>query len=65
MLLAAHLAQDRAAAERRVADGLVFTSPQDDRVDRATHVERCFPTASRVRHQELREVQLLFGGSMG
>ena len=55
-LFAAYLAQDRAAAERLVGDDLVFTSPQDDRIDRAAYFERCFPTASRVRHQELCEV---------
>ena len=55
-LLDAYLAQDRAAAERLVADDLVFTSPQDDRIDRAAYFERCFPTAGRVRSQELREV---------
>lgn len=55
-LFAAYLAQDREAAERLVADDLVFTSPQDDHIDRAAYFERCFPTASRVRTQELREV---------
>ena len=39
------LAQDRAAAERLVAGEFVFTSPQDDHIDRAAFFERCFPTA--------------------
>ena len=34
------LAQDRAAAERLVADEFVFTSPQDDHIDRATFFDR-------------------------
>ena len=37
--------QDRAAAERIMADDFVFTSPQDDHIDKATWLERCFPTA--------------------
>lgn len=38
-------AQDRAAAERVMAEDFVFTSPQDDHIDKATWLERCFPTA--------------------
>ena len=34
------LAQDRAAADRLVAGEFVFTSPQDDHIDRATFIER-------------------------
>lgn len=37
--------QDRASAERLMADDFVFTSPQDDHLDKATWLERCFPTA--------------------
>jgi ketosteroid isomerase-like protein len=50
---AAYLAQDRDAIERLLADDFVFTSPQDDHIDRATFLERCFPTADRLRHQEI------------
>jgi ketosteroid isomerase-like protein len=50
---ASYLAQDRAAAERLVADEFVFTSPQDDHIDRATFFERCFPTADRFKDHEL------------
>ena len=48
-----YLAQDRAAAERLVADEFVFTSPQDDHIDRAAFFERCFPTADRFKDHEL------------
>jgi ketosteroid isomerase-like protein len=37
--------QDRDRAEALMADDFVFTSPQDDRIDRATWLERCFPSA--------------------
>jgi ketosteroid isomerase-like protein len=50
---ASYLAQDRAAAERLVADEFSFTSPQDDHIDRATFFRRCFPTADRFKDHEL------------
>ena len=50
---ASYLGQDRAAAERLVADEFVFTSPQDDHIDRATFFQRCFPTADRFKDHEL------------
>jgi hypothetical protein len=31
----------------------LFTSPQDDHIDKATFFERCFPTADRVTSQEM------------
>ena len=55
-LFAAYLAQDRAAAEALVAERFVFTSPQDDHIDRAAFFERCFPTAARLDWQTLLEV---------
>jgi ketosteroid isomerase-like protein len=48
--------QDRAAADRLIADGFVFTSPQDDHIDRTAFFERCFPTAARFTSHELLEV---------
>ncbi|BDM70809.1 hypothetical protein HEK616_42960 [Streptomyces nigrescens] len=50
---AAYLAQDRDAIDRLLADDFVFTSPQDDHIDRAAFLEVCFPTADRLRHQEI------------
>jgi len=44
---ACYLNQDREAAETLIADGFVFTSPQDDHIDRATYFAKCFPTADR------------------
>lgn len=53
---ASYLEQDRDAAEHLLADDFVFTSPQDNRIDKATYFERCFPTVSRLRSHELLEV---------
>ena len=52
----AYLAQDRDAADRLIADDFVFTSPQDDHIDKAAFFERCFPTASRFSDQRLLHV---------
>jgi ketosteroid isomerase-like protein len=49
----AYLAQDRPTAERLLADDLTFTSPQDDHIDKAAFLERCFPTAERLTSQEI------------
>lgn len=45
--LSSYLYGDRDAAEPLYADDFVFTSPQDDHIDRATFFEKCFPTADR------------------
>lgn len=49
----AYVRQDRAAAERLIADAFVFTSPQDDHIDREAFFANCFPTADRFSRQEL------------
>jgi ketosteroid isomerase-like protein len=49
----AYVRQDRARAETLIREDLVFTSPQDDHIDRDSFFERCFPTADRVSRQEL------------
>ncbi|MDL5159494.1 DUF4440 domain-containing protein [Actinomycetospora termitidis] len=55
-LFAAYLAQDREAAAALLADDFVFTSPQDEPIDRDEWLRRCFPTADRVRSQDLVDV---------
>jgi ketosteroid isomerase-like protein len=52
----AYLAQDRDAATRLLADDFVFTSPQDDHIDKAAYLDRCLPTADRLRSQKLLDV---------
>ncbi len=60
----AYVRQDRAAAEALVGESLIFTSPQDDHIDRAAFFERCFPTADRVARQELIHVTPAGGGDV-
>jgi ketosteroid isomerase-like protein len=59
----AYLAQDRDAIDRLLSDDLVFTSPQDDHIDKVTYFERCFPTTSRLRSQQI--VHVVEAGSDG
>ena len=41
----AYVARDRAAIEALVADDFHFTSPLDNRIDRATYFARCWPNS--------------------
>lgn len=52
-MFASYRHQDRDTAERLIADPFVFTSPQDDHIDRAAYFERCFPTSDRMRRYDL------------
>ena len=49
----AYRTQDRAIAERLLAEDFRFTSPQDNRIDKRAFLERCFPTADRFTSQEI------------
>ena len=62
-LFDAYLAQDRDAVDRLLAEDLVFTSPQDDHIDKAAYLERCFPTAERLNSQQI--LQLVEAGDDG
>jgi ketosteroid isomerase-like protein len=53
---ASYVVQDHVAADRLLADDFVFTSPQDDHIDKATWFERCFPTTSRLASYDLLQV---------
>ncbi|MEU8994371.1 nuclear transport factor 2 family protein [Streptomyces caniferus] len=57
----AYLAQDRAAIDRLLAEDFVFTSPQDDHIGKAAFLEICFPTADRLRSQEILDAVALDG----
>ena len=52
----AYMAQDAATADALLADDYVFTSPQDDHIDKAAFMERCFPTADRFVTQDILEL---------
>jgi ketosteroid isomerase-like protein len=45
----AYVAKDRAAIERLIAEDFRFTSPLDNRIDRATYFARCWPNSERIK----------------
>jgi ketosteroid isomerase-like protein len=55
-VLEAYVAQDRDTVDRLLADDYVFTSPQDDHIDKAAFMERCYPTAERLVSQRIVEL---------
>jgi ketosteroid isomerase-like protein len=59
----AYLARDAETALGLLAEGFVFTSPQDDHIDKSTFMKRCFPTADRLVSQEI--VELVAAGDDG
>jgi ketosteroid isomerase-like protein len=44
----AYVDKDRAAIESLIADGFHFTSPLDNRLDRATYFARCWPNSQQI-----------------
>src|SRR5690606_24630093 len=44
----AYVNKDRNAAEALIADDFQFTSPLDNRLDRATYFERCWPNSEMM-----------------
>jgi ketosteroid isomerase-like protein len=47
-VFAAYIAKDRTAIERLIAPDFHFTSPLDNRLDRATYFERCWPNSGGI-----------------
>ena len=45
----AYVAKDRSAIERLIADDFHFTSPLDNRIDRATYFARCWPNSTWIQ----------------
>jgi ketosteroid isomerase-like protein len=46
--LQAYVDKDRAAIEALIADDFHFTSPLDNRIDRATYFARCWPNSATL-----------------
>ena len=44
----AYVAKDRAALERILSDDFHFTSPLDNRLERATYFARCWPNSAKL-----------------
>ena len=55
-LFAAYLSNDRKAVEASFTDDFRFTSPYDDRIDKATYFERCWKPSDWIERQELERI---------
>jgi ketosteroid isomerase-like protein len=55
-LFAAYLASDRAAVDKLLAEDFRFTSPYDDRIDKATYFERCWRGSDWIERHELEKI---------
>jgi len=45
----AYVAKDRVTIEKLIADDFHFTSPLDNRIDRATYFARCWPNSAWIK----------------
>lgn len=55
-LFAAYKTRDRGALEKLLAEDFRFTSPYDDRIDRATYFERCWPNSLLIRENVVERI---------
>ena len=52
----AYVSGDRSVIERALSDDLVFYSPADLGIDRATYFERCWPNAETISSFEFKRL---------
>lgn len=57
-IFAACLSNDRKAVEDELADEFRFTSPYDDRIDKATYFERCWRNTDWIERHELEKIMV-------
>lgn len=55
-LFAAYMSNDRTAVEASFAADFRFTSPFDDRIDKASYFERCWRDSGWIERQELEKI---------
>jgi ketosteroid isomerase-like protein len=55
-LFAAYRANDRASVEKSFTDDFTFTSPYDDRIDKATYFESCWRLSDWIARQQLEKI---------
>ena len=59
----AYVSKDRAAIEGLIAPDFHFTSPLDNRIDRATYFARCWPNSETMKDFEF--INLIVDGDQG
>ncbi len=55
-LFAAYRSNDRKAVEASFTDDFCFTSPYDDRIDKATYFARCWKSSDWIERQDLERI---------
>jgi ketosteroid isomerase-like protein len=55
-LFAAYYSKDRGALERILTGDFTFTSPYDDRIDKAEYFRRCWPTSQHIKGHTLEKI---------
>jgi ketosteroid isomerase-like protein len=55
-LYAVFESHDRPAMDALLAADFRFSSPRDDRIDKAAYFERCWPNSDKICHFELEKV---------
>src|SRR6266545_4604534 len=55
-LFAAYMSNDRNAVENAFTDDFRFTSPYDDKIDKATYFERCWRVSDWIERQDLERI---------
>jgi ketosteroid isomerase-like protein len=55
-LFAAYRANNRASVEKSFTGDFRFTSPYDDRIDKATYFERCWRVSDWIERQQLEKI---------
>jgi ketosteroid isomerase-like protein len=55
-LFAAYMSNDRASVENYFTEDFRFTSPYDDRIDKATYFERCWRVPDWIERQQLEKI---------
>ena len=55
-LFAAYRANDRTSVEDSFTEDFRFTSPYDDRIDKATYFERCWRVSDWIERQQLEKI---------
>jgi len=48
--------KNRGVADELLSDDFTFTSPYDDRIDKATYFERCWPNSDRIRSHVIEKI---------
>jgi ketosteroid isomerase-like protein len=55
-LFAAYMSNDRGSVENSFTDDFTFTSPYDDRIDKASYFERCWRVSDWIERQQLEKI---------